>query len=159
MVRVCWPFMERVIGMPGHPTEHAGLEVLPFTDCFRLLASVTVGRVGFDADGEVVILPVNHAVDGQDVVFRTARGSKLSAAAGQSVVAFEVDAYDPQTRSGWSVLVNGRAQVVYEDAEIQRLSRLGLDPWGPAGDRPFWVRIRPTAVSGRQIPASRRMSR
>jgi uncharacterized protein len=126
--------------------------MLPFDDCLRRLASVPVGRVGFYTDGEVVILPVNHAVDGQDVVFRTARGSKLSAAEGQAVVAFEADAYDPQTRSGWSVLVNGRAEVVYEDAEIERLSRLGLRPWGPAVDRPFWIRIRPAAVSGRQVP-------
>jgi nitroimidazol reductase NimA-like FMN-containing flavoprotein (pyridoxamine 5'-phosphate oxidase superfamily) len=128
--------------------------MLPFEDCLRLLASAPVGRVGFYADGEVMVLPVNHAVDGQDVVFRTAHGSKLSAAEGQAVVAFEADAYDPQTRSGWSVLVHGRAEVVYEDAEIQRLSGLGLHPWARAVDRPFWIRIRPTAVSGRQIPVN-----
>jgi nitroimidazol reductase NimA-like FMN-containing flavoprotein (pyridoxamine 5'-phosphate oxidase superfamily) len=140
--------------MPGQPADHAGLEMLPFEDCLRLLASAPVGRVGFYADGEVMILPVNHAVDGQDVVFRTAHGSKLSAAEGQAVVAFEADAYDPQTRSGWSVLVHGRAEVVYEDAEIQRLSGLGLHPWATAVDRPFWIRIRPTAVSGRQVPVN-----
>jgi uncharacterized protein len=119
--------------MPEQPTDHAGLEMLPFEDCLRLLASAPVGRVGFCADGEVLVLPVNHAVDGQDVVFRAAHGSKLSAAEGQAVVAFEADAYDPQTRSGWSVLVHGRAEVVYDDAEIQRLSGSasirGLRPW------------------------------
>jgi hypothetical protein len=67
-------------------------------------------------------------------------------------VAFEVDGYDERTRSGWSVLVNGRAEEVYEKAEIQRLSRLGLHPWVTAVDRPFWIRIRPTSVSGRQTP-------
>ena len=85
---------------------------------------------------------------------RGTHGSKLSAAEGQAVVAFEADAYDPQTRSGWIVLVHGRAEVVYEDAEIQRLSGLGLHPWATAVDRPFWIRIRPTAVSGRQVPVS-----
>jgi nitroimidazol reductase NimA-like FMN-containing flavoprotein (pyridoxamine 5'-phosphate oxidase superfamily) len=139
--------------MPGHPTDHAGLEMLPFDECLRLLASVPVGRVGFYADGEVVVLPVNHVVDGQDVVFRTARGSKLSAAEARNPVAFEADAYDPQARSGWSVLVNGRAEAVYEDAEIQRLRRLGLHPWAAAVDRPFWIRIRPASVTGRQTPA------
>jgi len=98
--------------MPGHPTDHAGLEILPFDVCLRLLASVPVGRVGFFADGEVVILPVSHLVDGQDLVFRTARGSKLSAAEGQDVVSFEADEYDKQTRSGWSVVVTGRAEVI-----------------------------------------------
>lgn len=136
--------------MPGHPTDHGGLETLPFDECLSLLASVPVGRVGFYADGEVLVLPVNHAVDGQDVVFRTARGSKLSAAEGHGLVAFEADDYDPPTRSGWSVLVNGRAEVIYDDDEITRLSGLGLHPWADAVERPFWIRIRPTSVTGRQ---------
>jgi nitroimidazol reductase NimA-like FMN-containing flavoprotein (pyridoxamine 5'-phosphate oxidase superfamily) len=138
--------------MPEHPTDHAGLEILPFEVCLRLLASVPVGRVGFFADGEVVMLPVNHLLDGQDPVFRTARGSKLSAAEGQSLVAFEADEYDEQTRSGWSVLVTGRAEVVYDEAEVQRLSRRGLHPWASAVERPFWIRIRATSVSGRRTP-------
>ena len=90
--------------------------------------------------------------------FLNARGSKLSTAEGQDVVAFEADAYDEETRSGWSVLVNGRAHAVYEDAEIRRLSDLGLRPWANAVDRPFWIRIRPTSVTGRQYtgPGGRR---
>jgi len=138
--------------MAGYPTDHAGLEILPFDRCLELLAKVPVGRVSFLADGEIVILPVNHVVDGQDPIFCTARGSKLSAAEGQNLVAFEADGYDERTKSGWSVLVNGRAQAVYEDAEIQRLSRLGLHPWVTAAERPFWIRIRPTAINGRQTP-------
>jgi uncharacterized protein len=138
--------------MARYPTDHAGLEILPFDRCLELLATVPVGRVSFLADGEIVVLPVNHVVDGQDPIFCTARGSKLSAAEGQNLVAFEADGYDERTRSGWSVLVNGRAQPVYEDAEIQRLSRLGLHPWVTAAERPFWIRIRPTAINGRQTP-------
>jgi len=140
--------------MPGQPTDHAGLETLPFDACLRLLASVPLGRVGFYADGELVILPVNHAVDGQNVVFRTARGSKLTAAEQQDLVAFEADDYDRQTRSGWSVLMTGRAAVVYEDAEIERLERLGVHPWAAAVERPFWIRIRPTSVTGRCTPGT-----
>ena len=138
--------------MPEHSIDHAGLEILPFEVCLRLLASVPVGRVGFFADGEVVVLPVNHILDGQDPVFRTARGSKLSAAEGESLVAFEADEYDEQTRTGWSVLVTGRAEVVYDEAEVQRLSQRGLHPWATAVERPFWIRIRATSVSGRQTP-------
>jgi uncharacterized protein len=141
--------------MTGHATDHAGLEILTFDECLRLLASVPVGRVGFFTDGEVVVLPVNHALDGQDPVFRTARGSKLSAAQGQDLVAFEADGYDEQTRSGWSVVVTGRAEVVYEEAEVERLTFLGLHPWVTAVERPFWVRIRATSVSGRQTPETK----
>ncbi len=138
--------------MPGQPTDHAGLEILPLEDCLRMLASVPVGRVGFHCDGEVVVLPVNHAVDGQDVVFRTARGSKLSAAEKLDLVAFEADGYDPRTRTGWSVVVSGHAEPVYEDSQIRRLARLELHPWATAVERPYWVRIRPTSVTGRRIP-------
>jgi uncharacterized protein len=140
--------------MSGHPTDHAGLETLPFDACLRLLASVPLGRVGFCADGETVILPVNHAVDGQTVVFRTAHGSKLTAAQEQDLVAFEADHYDQQTRSGWSVLVTGRAAVVVDDAEIGSLDRLGLRPWVAAVEHPFWIRIRPTSITGRRIPGT-----
>jgi nitroimidazol reductase NimA-like FMN-containing flavoprotein (pyridoxamine 5'-phosphate oxidase superfamily) len=136
--------------MPSNPIDHAGLEPLPFDVCLELLASVPLGRVGFYADGEVVVLPVNHAVDGQDVVFCTARGSKLAAAEDQGLVAFEADDYDQQTRSGWSVVMTGQATVVYEDAEIRHLSGLGLHPWATSVEHPFWVRIRPTSVTGRR---------
>ncbi len=140
--------------MSEHPTDHAGLEILPFDECLRLLASVPVGRVGFFADGELVVLPVNHVIDGQDPVFRTAHGSKLSAAEGQNLAAFEADHYDVQARTGWSVLVIGRAEVVYDEAEVQRLNSRGLHPWVTAVERPFWIRIRATSVSGRRTPGT-----
>jgi nitroimidazol reductase NimA-like FMN-containing flavoprotein (pyridoxamine 5'-phosphate oxidase superfamily) len=136
------------------PIDHAGLEVLPFDSCLSLLAAVPVGRVGFVSGGEVVVLPVNFVVDGQDVVFRTASGSKLAAAEDSIAAAFEADNYDDITQSGWSVLVNGRLEVVEDDAEIGRLSQLGLDPWASALDRPSWIRIRPTSVTGRRTPGS-----
>ena len=136
------------------PIDHAGLEVLPFDSCLALLAAVSVGRVGFVADGEVLVLPVNFVMDGQAVVFRTASGSKLFGAEDRNVVAFEADNYDDITQSGWSVMVSGRAEVVEDDAEIGRLSRLGLHSWASALARPFWIRIRPTSVTGRRTPAS-----
>jgi uncharacterized protein len=149
--------------MSRYPTDHAGLEIVPVDECLRLLASVRVGRVGFAADGEVVVLPVNHVVDGQDVIFRTAHGSKAAAAGGQDRAAFEADHYNEQTRSGWSVLVTGRAEVVDAEADIQRLSvslsRRGVYPWVTAVRHPFCIRIRPTSVSGRQTRGTRWASR
>jgi uncharacterized protein len=139
--------------MSDMPTDHIGLEVLPFDDCLRLLGSVPVGRVGFLYDGEVNVLPVNHAVDGQDVVFQVAYGSKLGAAARQEFVAFEVDGYDTAARTGWSVQVTGTADLVIENADVGRLDALRLHPWATRIDKPYWIRIRPTSVTGRRIPA------
>jgi nitroimidazol reductase NimA-like FMN-containing flavoprotein (pyridoxamine 5'-phosphate oxidase superfamily) len=138
---------------PSAQTDHAGLEVLPFGACLDKLASVPVGRVGFLSAGEVVILPVNHVVDGQSVVFRTAEGSKLASTGVGYAVTFEADSYDEAAEEGWSVIVHGDADVVDDDAEISRLDGLGLRSWGHA-ERPYWIRIRPLSVSGRQTPAA-----
>jgi nitroimidazol reductase NimA-like FMN-containing flavoprotein (pyridoxamine 5'-phosphate oxidase superfamily) len=140
--------------MTSYPTDHAGLEILPFGSCLRLLASVPVGRIGFIADGEVVILPVNHVMDGQDVIFSSASGAKLSSVGGKTLVGFEADAYDERTESGWSVLVSGYTEVVDSDAESARLSSLGLHSWGRAADTASFIRIRPTSVTGRRTPGS-----
>jgi uncharacterized protein len=136
-------------------TDRAGLEILHLGDCFLLLKSVPVGRVGFTARGEVVILPVNFLIDGQDVVFATGAGSKLSCVEVGHYVGFEADAYDPATKTGWSVVVNGFAEIVDSDQEAARLAGLGMVPWGGGEiQERVWVRIRPTSVSGRRIPAA-----
>jgi uncharacterized protein len=134
-------------------TDHAGLEILHLADCFRLLESVPVGRIGFLAGGECVILPVNFLVDGQDIIFRTGSGSKLASVEVGHYVGFEADAYDAATRSGWSVVVNGLAEFEEADDEVARLDTLGLAPWGAAEDQ-TWVRIRPASITGRRIPAA-----
>jgi nitroimidazol reductase NimA-like FMN-containing flavoprotein (pyridoxamine 5'-phosphate oxidase superfamily) len=114
-----------------------------------------VGRVGFLADGEIVILPVNHLMDGPDVIFRTGSGSKLGSVDGKNLIGFEADHYDAMTRSGWSVVVSGFTEVVESDAEIDRFERLGLRSWGGAAARdPHWVRIRPASVTGRRTPGT-----
>jgi nitroimidazol reductase NimA-like FMN-containing flavoprotein (pyridoxamine 5'-phosphate oxidase superfamily) len=134
-------------------TDRAGLEILHLGDCYTLLESAPVGRIGFLASGEVVILPVNFLLDGQDVVFRTATGAKLSAIEVGHYVSFEADAYDQAAGTGWSVLVNGLAEIVETEAEATRLDELGLTSWGWKGPDRLWIRIRPSSISGRRIPA------
>jgi uncharacterized protein len=131
-------------------TDRAGLEILHLGDCFGLLKSVPVGRIGFLAGGEVAILPVNFLVDGQDVVFRTAAGSKLCAVEVGQYVGFEADSYDAATATGWSVVVNGLAEVIDSADEAGRLDALGLASWGGGADR-VWMRIRPSSITGRRI--------
>ena len=135
-------------------TDRAGLEILHLGDCFLLLKSVPVGRIGFAEGGVVVILPVNFLVDGQDVVFRTGAGSKLSAVEVGHYVGFEADSYDAATETGWSVVVNGLAEVVDDAEEAARLDALGLSPWGGDASGRVWVRIRPSSITGRRIAAA-----
>ena len=130
-------------------TDRAGLEILHLGDCFLLLKSAAVGRIAFAAGGEVVILPVSFLVDGQDVVFRTGTGSKLSALEVGHYVGFEADSYDAATATGWSVVVNGLAEVIDSADEAGRLDALGLASWGGGADL-IWMRIRPSSITGRR---------
>ncbi len=133
-------------------TDHAGLMVLSFDECLELMAHTGVGRVAFLADGEIEVLPVNYTVEGARVAFRTANGSKLEAAVEQAVVAFEVDAYDPSARTGWSVVIKGRADVVSDRNVIARLEISGLKPYATAVPKPEWVVIHPNTITGRRLP-------
>jgi nitroimidazol reductase NimA-like FMN-containing flavoprotein (pyridoxamine 5'-phosphate oxidase superfamily) len=130
--------------------DRNGLMVLPRGQCLRLLRRVRVGRVVVNVDGVPAAFPVNFALVGDDVVFRSGPGSKLSAALVGSVVGFQVDRIDPVFESGWSVLIQGHAGVLTEPDELERARRLHLRTWAP-GDRRHFVRIRSEAVSGRRF--------
>lgn len=130
-------------------TDHAGLEILTHEESLCLLRSQPIGRVALMSSGEPVILPVNHAVDGNAIVFRTGHGTKLEAAWNETVVAFEVDDYDLDTRAGWSVLVRGRAEQITDERECHRLDALGVDTWVQGSSH--WVRIHIDDVSGRRL--------
>ncbi|MGZ6859671.1 MAG: pyridoxamine 5'-phosphate oxidase family protein [Blastococcus sp.] len=137
--------------MSSLPVDHAGLAVLPFDECIRLIGATPVGRVAFAMAGEIEIMPVNHTLDATTIVFRTAAGSKLTAATQASVVAFEVDGWDAVIEDGWSVVVHGRAEQVTDSDQLRRLDALSLRPWADAAERPQWVRILPDAVTGRRV--------
>lgn len=132
-------------------TDHRGLEVLSFAVCLDRLRRTPVGRIGFVSAGEVVILPVNHAVVGESVVFRTQAGSKMDVAVASGNVAFEVDGWDDGTQTGWSVLVKGTAEVVYDAEDTARYDRLRLRTWADQAGSGQWVRIRPVEITGRDI--------
>jgi nitroimidazol reductase NimA-like FMN-containing flavoprotein (pyridoxamine 5'-phosphate oxidase superfamily) len=97
-----------------------------------------------------VILPVNYAYIDGDVVFRTGEGTKLRASKLGTVVAFEIDEYDAETRSGWSVLAVGRANEITDPDELAAVRGLDLAPWAN-GERTRYVRLRPEMLSGRRI--------
>ena len=96
------------------------------------------------------IFPVNYLVVDGAIVFRTAPGTKMSAAMEGAVVAFEVDDYQLADRSGWSVLAVGRAEVV-DDPDTGFMARLArLEPFVD-GTRTAIVRIEPLFLSGRRL--------
>lgn len=127
-----------------------GLEVLSRQECYDLLAREHLGRLAVCVGSQPIVLPVNYALEGHDIVFRSAPGTKVAAAVGREV-AFEIDGHDRFRHGGWSVLVVGTAARVADAAELERCGYLPVTPYGP-GDKPLWVRIHPAAVTGRRIP-------
>ena len=132
--------------------KRTGLEVLDDRACFDLLHNGVVGRVVAVDGDRPEIFPVNYSVAGDNVLFRTAAGTKLETALA-GPVAFEVDAFDPEDRTGWSVVIHGRAELVNRfgnPEETERLTGLPVDPWA-AGEKEFLVRIVPATITGRRV--------
>jgi nitroimidazol reductase NimA-like FMN-containing flavoprotein (pyridoxamine 5'-phosphate oxidase superfamily) len=131
-------------------STHSGVEVIDAGECKRLLAQDVIGRVAVVIGATPMILPVNYAVDGDDIVIRTMPGSRLDV--GQGHAAFEVDSFDRANQSGWSVLVTGNLEEVswYQTQDMQRVQALPVVPWAP-GTRNMWLRLRPSFITGRIV--------
>ena len=127
-----------------------GLELLTEDQCRQLLSGGEVGRVGITVGALPAIFPVNYVVVDGAIVFRTAPGTKMSAAMEGTVVAFEVDDYQLTDRSGWSVLAVGWAQVVDEPDPGFTSGLARLEPFVD-GTRTAIVRIEPLFLSGRRL--------
>jgi nitroimidazol reductase NimA-like FMN-containing flavoprotein (pyridoxamine 5'-phosphate oxidase superfamily) len=129
----------------------ATIETIPPITCWNLLATTSFGRVGLVVDGKPEVLPVNYAIDGESILFRTGQGTVLTQAS-LTVVAFETDYIDPRDHSGWSVMIQGFAQDIGDaiDATSERLKRLSLVTWAP-GTRAHWIHIKPHKVTGRRL--------
>ena len=128
------------------------LDVMFRAECLDLLAAQDYGRLGLVEGGQPVVLPINYALDGEHIVFRTGGGSgKFNTLVRGARAALEIDDIDPATHAGWSVLATGRVNEVESGAERERLERdCGLMPWAP-GDRSHWMVMTTDRVTGRRI--------
>jgi len=114
---------------PLQPASPARMTELGREESLALLASVPLGRVGFSQQALPTIRPVNHLVDGEHIVIRTRTGSALLRDPSLAeVVVYEADQIDLEARTGWSVLVTGRASLVTDPLDVARYQQL-LMPW------------------------------
>ena len=130
------------------PTMHE----IPSDECYRLLGTQEIGRIGVVADHYPLILPVNYRLDGTTVVIRTHPGTILRAAEHANVT-FEVDEIDRTSRSGWSVLIRAQAEEVGEEHRAELIASThatGVEPWAP-GEKGSWIRLITHEISGRRI--------
>ena len=126
------------------------VENLDHHECWRLLRSVSVGRLAVWVDDHPDIFPINYKVDHGTLVFRTAEGTKLQAATGDTPVALEADGMNADTGVAWSVVIKGQAAPVQNPQEVMDTVGLLLFPW-QAGKKEHFVRITPDTVTGRRF--------
>jgi len=130
--------------------DERGSSVLERGECLRLLALGSKerrhGHLGIAQVGAPLVLPLDYAVHGPDVVVRMGEG--LFARVEQAeLVAFQVDGETGGNH--WSVLVRGLARVEDEDGAG---AALPVPRIASPGHR--LVRIRTDVVSGRRFAAA-----
>lgn len=130
--------------------DRNGLEVLGRDDCLRLLATATLGRVGLTSDALPYVLPVNFTLVSEHILFRTGRGTKLEAATRNAVVAFEADAIDPMSHTGWSVMVTAIARELADPAHLDPSSVTAIPRWA-SRDEGRVIALDTNRVSGRRL--------
>ena len=131
-------------------TEESPVEELSVEECWQLLEREEFGRLAYRLVEEVHMVPINYAVDAGTLLFRTASGNKLLAAALHSDVAFEIDWHDDL--AAWSVVVRGQLRRLHED-EQHRAD--GLQSWVPTLKYEV-VELEPVSVTGRRFFLRRR---
>jgi hypothetical protein len=94
---------------------------------------------------------VNFVLDGDAVVFRSNVGLKFRLSVlSEHSVSFEVDSVEPGGHMAWSVVVQGRAELLGDDDIAAIPAGAWLRPMAP-GERAEWVRIVPYAITGRKV--------
>lgn len=130
-----------------HPDQEPVL-VLDDERSWKLLTHTRHARVAFQGDDRLEIFPVNVITEQPVVYFRTAPGSKLTAAELALPVALEADGMLPD--QGWSVVARGLARELTDEEDIRRVRRLGLTPWVPTF-KDHVVAVEVTEISGRHF--------
>ena len=111
-----------------------------------LLRRQSVGRLAYVSRADVPdVVPVNYRWYDGAVLIRSGPGPKLQAAQRRAMVALEVDELDVETRTAWSAVVYGRAEVLAHPEAVA-----DVDVWA-SGPRQHVIRIVPTRITGRRL--------
>jgi nitroimidazol reductase NimA-like FMN-containing flavoprotein (pyridoxamine 5'-phosphate oxidase superfamily) len=124
---------------------------LTLEECLDLMNGGVIGRVALATPVGPRIIPINYAMDGTDVIFRTAPYSELGTYGWNNQIAFEVDHLDYEHHQGWSVVATGRMTVVDDPDEVDRIRHA----WNPrpwvGGSRNMYLRLAWSSLTGRRI--------
>jgi hypothetical protein len=117
-------------------------------EALRLLGTVSLGRIVFTQHALPAVRPVNHLMDGDDIIVRLHEGATLASIVAPTDASGVVVAYE--THIGWSVVVTGYARRVTDPGELARYAAR-LRPWVEHPAMNAALRIRPDLVTGLRL--------
>jgi hypothetical protein len=126
------------------------LEEMDESECWDLLAQVTVGRLGLHFGAIPRIVPINFTVFDKCIVVCTAAGGADTHALRDSVVAFQADDFHLNNSKGWSVVAVGLSAWVNDLRTLQTVDGLPTEPW-ESDPRQCITKIEPRFISGRRF--------
>jgi nitroimidazol reductase NimA-like FMN-containing flavoprotein (pyridoxamine 5'-phosphate oxidase superfamily) len=131
-------------------TSTPALNELSKSECLDILRSAPIARVGLSIDALPAIFPVFITLIDDAIVFPTLAGTSLASGSMGSILALQVDTFDPVDEVGYSVLVRGFADELTDEGRAAR-ARERLHPTWATDPRSQLIEITPTLLSGRRF--------
>ena len=122
-------------------------EALRSDQCAELLASGGLGRLAVSSGALPAIYSVFFSVLDDHIVVRLSPAWAVAKEADSAVVAFSVDKAD-QDAGGWTVMVQGVAEMVSDPLSVIRMRSLPLPSWSDNPDDDVFLSIAVTKLTG-----------
>jgi nitroimidazol reductase NimA-like FMN-containing flavoprotein (pyridoxamine 5'-phosphate oxidase superfamily) len=100
------------------------LETLNREEAISVLKRQLVAHLGVVIDGKPYVTPMSFVIDEERILFRTMAGKKLEGLRANASVCIEASEFDADTGKWESVIVQGFARLVDDEASRQETVRL-----------------------------------
>lgn len=125
-------------------------DILQVDECWERLRAATIGRLALVVNGGPEIFPVNYLVDHSSLVIRTGDGTKVDALRADPRAAFEIDGFNPDDGTAFSVIIKGQAKEISNPDELRETVSLDVSPL-QSGVKNHFIRIIAEEVTGRRF--------
>jgi nitroimidazol reductase NimA-like FMN-containing flavoprotein (pyridoxamine 5'-phosphate oxidase superfamily) len=120
--------------------------------CGELLRAGVVGRIALATPTGPHLVPINYSVVDDSIVLRTSPYSVLGRHGLNARVAFEIDHFDHEYWTGWSVVAHGTTEAIVDPAEFDHIrTTWEPKPWAGGPARNLYLRLAWTELTGRLL--------
>lgn len=137
--------------MPSQLNETRTFDRIGAEECWLLVGSEGVGRVGFMGATNIQIVPTRYDAQRGTAYFRAGTFGELARRVHGRAVTLQVDDIDHANFSGWSVVMTGTAHRVDDAATVAaRWSAGRPSPWLPT-PQAQWIALDVDEITGERV--------